>query len=307
MHRFRPVFVLAPLALLVPLTFVACPSEDTDDDDSDRTIAPPAGCDLLALTNVVFDWAVTIEGEEYTEDTIEDLMVEFGVDVFPFNFPGSITERAPIPDTTFTRIVITQDPPEEPDPEFQAMVLRIDYRLPDEYDIPVEVGQGVFSQMVMDISRGILVHGFAIVQSKDDGGEILFIAEPSNEGMVYTPGPNHPMFSVVETRDRACPNTRNDPGACANPYNLSLQFLVKPEEVDGPDGPAFELYPTETGEFTYLGGAFQVVNLWSYGYREISQEANCQNSYDWSLDRFSYMLIRTGAAPVPGDDDDAGE
>jgi hypothetical protein len=304
MRRFRSLLAIAPAAFLL---VVACDTEGDDDDTTNRTIDPPDGCDLLALSNVVFDWEVTIEGEVYTEDTIEELMIEFQVSVFPFNFTGSVTELGPVPDTSVTRLVITQDPPEEPDPEFDPSVLRIDYRLPDEYGIPVEVGQGVFSQMVMDITRGVLVHGFAIVQSDDDGGELLFLAEPSNEGMVYSPGPNHPMFNSVATRDRACPNTRNDTGACANPYNLSLQFLVKAEEVDGPKGPNFELYPTETADFTFGGGEFQVVNLWSYGYREISQEGNCQNSYDWSLDRFSYMLIRTGDAPASGDDDDSAK
>ena len=282
-----------------------CPESSVPDDD-DQTIEPPEGCDLLALTNVVFDWAVTIEGEEYTEDTIEGLMVDAGVTFFPFNFVGSVTEAGVVPDSTNRRLGVTQDPPEEPDPEFQPAVLRVDYRLPDGYEIPVSLEQGLFAQLVMDISRGVLVHGFALAQSEEDGGELLFLAEPSNEGMVYTPGNGHPMFSGVGTRDRACPNTRNDPGACANPYNLSLEFVVKPEIEDGPDGPSFELYPTETGEFSYLGGRFQVVNLWSYAYREISQEANCQNSYDWSLDRFSYMLIRTGDAPL-GDDDDSAE
>lgn len=295
MRLFRSI-PLALAALCLGLGSFACPSGEADDDDTDRTIDPPAGCDLLALTNVVFDWQVTIEGEVYTEQTIEELMVEAGVDVFPFNFVGSVTELGALPDSSFHRVVITQDPPEEPDPEFQAAVLQIDYRLPSEYELPVVADQAVFAQMVMDISRGVLVHGFAVAQSEDDGGALLFLTEPSNEGMVYTPGPTHPVFSLVETRDRACPNTRNDPNACANPYNLSLQFLVKPEEMDGPDGPSFELYPTEAGEFDFLGHRYQVVNLWSYGYREISQEANCQNSYDWSLDRFSYMVLRTGDA-----------
>ena len=232
-------------------------------------------------------------------------MEEAGATYFPFNFPGSVTEMAPIPDTTLARLVITQDPPEEPDPEFIAMVLRIDYRLPEPYAVPLVVGQGVFSQLVMDTGTGTLVHGFAIAQSKEDGGELLFLAEPSNEGMVYAPGNTHPMFTQIDPRDRACPNTRNDPGACANPYNLSVQFVVKPEELDGPDGPTFELYPTETADFTFLGGAFQVVNLWSYAYREISPAANCQNSYNWNLDRMSYMLIRTGDAPA--DDDDSAD
>ena len=298
-HLVSPLVPLACCALIAPM-LAACPSEG-DDDDSARTIEPPEGCDLLALANVVFHWAVTIDGEEYTEDTIEGLMVDAGVTYFPFNFTGSVTELGPVEGSSNSRLVITQDPPEEPDPEFVASVLQIDYRLPAPYSIPVSLGQGLFSQLVMDISRGVLVHGFALVQSVDDGGELLFLVEPSNEGMVYAPGNGHPMFSRIDTRDRACPNTRNDPGACATPYNLSLQFVVKPEEVGGPDGESFELYPTENADFSFLGGAFQVVNLWSYAYREISQEANCQASYDWSLDRLSYMVLRTGSAGEQGD------
>jgi hypothetical protein len=300
MRRFRTALVLASTASALLLS--ACPPQ-ADDDDSTRTIEPPPGCDLLALSNVVFDWAVTIEGEEYTEDTIEGLMKKVDVDYFPFAFFGSVTELGPLEGSTRTRLVVTQDPPAEKDPEFVAAVLQIDYLLPAPYSIPVLLGQGLGTELVMDISRGILVHGFRIYQSEDDGGELLFLVEPSNEGMVYTPGPGHPMFTLIETRDRACPNLRTD--ACASPYNLSLQFRVKPEEIDGPDGPSFELYPTETAPFTFLDGTYEVVNLWSYAYREISQEVNCQASYNWQLDRLSYMVMRTGDAP--GDDDDSAE
>ena len=103
-------------------------------------------------------------------------------------------------------------------------------------------------------------------------------------------------------RDRACPNIAAL--QCANPYNLSIEFeTVVPGDDDDSataddQAPAepdyFELWPTEHHDFSVGELELRVVNVWSYGYREI--DASC-TGYDWSADRMSFFVIRSEFAP----------
>ncbi len=286
--------------LVLSTVLVGCP--EGDDDDSTRTIPPPAGCDLPALSNTRFSFHLHFGGEEYPQAGLLDLMEEFDVDVFPFTFlPGIVTELGPAEEPGLMAITLTDNtpPPEGEDPPEDPNWIRITYELPLGYDLPVELNQQVASVTVLDVSSGDLVAAFGLWHELEDGTfQLLFMAEPSDAGLAFQPGDAHPMFASVELRDRACPNLYTLPTGCASAYNLSTQFEVLPEELeDGTviDGDSFELWPTEHRDFVYAGLELRAVNVWSFAFREIDPE--CNNQYDYSAQRASFFVTRTANAP----------
>ncbi len=290
--------------LLLATTLLGCPPE-SDDDDSDRTIEDAPGCSFPALANVQFTFTIHWFGEDYTQDALLDLMAEFDVDVFPFTFlPATITELGPDPDNPNLLAVTLTDstpPPEGEDPPEDPNYVRIVYSLPLGYELPVSLEQAVASVTVLDVSSGDLVAAFGIWEEIDDGAafDLLFLAEPSDLGMAFQPGDNHPLFSSVEVRDRQCGNLYTLPTGCASTYNLSAQFAVH-DTLDEKgnvvaEGPSFELWPTEHFDFSLNDIEFRAVNVWSFTHREIDPE--CSNQYDFSAERFSYFVTRAASAP----------
>jgi hypothetical protein len=287
--------------LALSAMLVGCPP--TDDDDSSRTIPPPAGCSFPALANTRFSFNIHFDGEDYPTKRLLDLMAKFEVPVFSFTFvPGIVTELGPDEETGLLAVTLTDStpPPDgEPPPE-DPNSIRIVYELPLGYDLPVEIGQRVAAITVLDISSGDLVAAFGLWEELEDATfELLFLAEPSDLGLAFTPGDSHPLFASVETRDRACPNLYTLPTGCASAYNLSLQLEVLPDTPEEGEeevpGDSFELWPTEHRDFVRNGIELRVVNVWSFTFREIDPE--CNNPYDFTAQRASFFVTRTANAP----------
>lgn len=273
------------LALLC-LALAACAEEG--DDDSDRVIPPPEGCSNQSFQNVAFDFNIHFAGTDYPQDELVLLLQAEGITFFPFAFPGVVTEFGPDPDdASYRAITIEATAPEgEPPPEDPDFV-RIRYVLPPGYEMPVTLGQEVISEVVLDSTTGVLHRAFRVHESEEDGAALLFLTEPSETGLVYAPGEDHPVFATVAARDRACPNLRTQP--CGSQYNLSVQFVAHPP-TEGEPGAAMELWPAESADFTAGGFDFQVVSVWSYAFREI--DPDCTNGFDYDVDRFTYFVVR---------------
>lgn len=309
----RKLLLLGFLALTLLLP--GCDSGDDDDDT--RTIPPPEGCSSPALANVSFTFHIHFDGEDYPQAELLDLMAEVGADNFSFPFyPAVITELGADPDSnrlavTFTDATPPKDEEERGDDDDSANpedpnYVRIVYELPLGYELPVELDQSVASYVGLDTSTGSLIAAFGIWEEVVVGEEteykLLFMAEPSDLGMFFMPGPFHPVFNGVSVRDRACPNL--NALQCASTYNLSQEFEVLPEilvdEKTGEEtvipGDSFELWPTEHRDFIFGELDLRVVNVWSFTHREINP--NCSNQYDYSAERASYFVTRTASAPA---------
>ena len=285
--------IRAALLLLV-LASVGCPTAGGDDDDSTPLIEPPAGCANFALSGVTFDFNIHWFGTDYPQDDLETLMETTpGFETFQFPFEGKVVELGPDPDQAGKMAVkVEEAEPEEPPDDWTPNWIRMVYELPLGYALPVSVNQDVLAWIAMDITSGQLIHGFALVESADDGGNLLFFAEPSTTGLVLQPGPTHPFFEVVQGVDRACPNLTEF--QCAKLYNLAIRFQIRAEETDGPLGDTFELWPTEVRDFSLGGVDFRAVNVWSYTHREINEECT---GFDWAADRMSFFVTRTASSP----------
>ncbi len=288
----------SPLFFALALSLVACPPGD--DDDSARTIPPPAGCDLPALSNTSFTFHIHYAGEEYPQHELVSLMEELQLPVFAFTFaPAIVTEFGEDPDSNLLALTLTDStpPPEGEDPPEDPNWVRIVYELPLGYTLPIEVGDAIGSVTVLDISQGSLIAAFGLWEETPEGEfKLLFMAEPSDAGMAWTPGPQHPVFNAVETRDRACPSLARL--TCASSYNLSLQMEVLStldDEGNEIAGDSFELWPTEHQDFVLGDLELRAVNVWSFTHRDIDPE--CSNQYDFSAERFSYFVTRTAASP----------
>ncbi|MEE2827898.1 MAG: hypothetical protein VX498_01815 [Myxococcota bacterium] len=268
-------FLLLPL-----LALLGCPTDPGDDDD--QTIEAPAGCALPALSNVSFSFLIHYEGEDYAQADLLTLMEDFGATNFSFAFaPAVVTELGEDPDSNRLAITLTDNtpPPEgEPPPEDPNYV-RIVYELPLGYSLPVHLGQEMGSITGLDTSTGNLIAAFGLWEMlEDEAGEpyfeLLFLAEPSDLGNFWTPGPFHPVFAEVGLRDRACPNL--NALQCASTYNLSMEFTTLDElDEDGnviAAGEDFELWPTEHADFSFMGLELRVVNVWSFTHREINPD-----------------------------------
>ena len=289
----RPTASFAVL-LLGACLGLACPSGDDDDDSTPPVIEPPAGCANFSLSGVTFDFLIHWFGTDYPQAALEELLEQQGATFFAFPFAGEVVELGPAPEAAGKMAITVEElPPEEPEPDWTPNWMRLVYQLPLGYELPVTLGQEVVAQVQMDLGSGQLVHGFALVESADDGGNLLFLAEPSTNGLVYGAGPNHPFFQVVAPVDRACPNLTQF--QCAKLYNLALRFQVVAPGPDDPPGETFELWPTETRDFDLAGISFRVVDVYSYTHREINEECT---GFDWSADRMSYFVTRTSAAPA---------
>lgn len=282
------------LFLLALIGLLGCPSSGGDDDDSTPIIEPPVGCSNFSLSGVTFDFNIHWFGTDYPQDDLQDLMEAQGLPTFQFPFEGKVVELGADPVQSGKMAVTVEEiEPEEPPEDWEPNWLRVVYELPLGYELPVVMDQELLAFVAMDISSGSLVHGFAMVESADDGGNLLFLAEPSTTGLVLAPGAAHPFFQVVEPVDRACPNLTEF--QCAKLYNLAIRFQVRAEEPDGPLGETFELWPTDVKDFALAGVDFRAVNVWSYTHREINQECT---GFDWAQDRMSFFVTRTASSPV---------
>jgi len=282
------------LLLIALFGLLACPTAGGDDDDSSPIIEPPDGCSNFALAGVTFDFNIHWFGVDYPQDDLQTLMEMQGIPTFQFPFEGRVVEFGADPEQAGKMAVtVEENEPEDPPDDWTPNWIRMVYELPLGYELPVAMGQDLLAWLAMDISSGQLVHGFAMVESADDGGNLLFLAEPSTTGMVLSPGPSHPFFQVVDPVDRACPNLTEF--QCAKLYNLAIRFQVRAEEPDGPLGETFELWPTEVQDFTLGEVEFRAVNVWSYTHREINEECT---GFDWAADRMSYFVTRTAASPT---------
>ncbi len=283
----------AALLILALIGSLGCPTGGGDDDDSTPIIEPPAGCSNFSLAGVTFDFNIHWFGTDYPQSELRALLEAQGATSFQFPFEGKVTELGPDAATGQMAVTVEEMEPEDPPDDWVPNWMRIVYELPLGYDLPVELDQELLAFVAMDLSSGELVHGFAMVESLDDGGNLLFLAEPSTTGLVLAPGSSHPFFQVVEPVDRACPNLTEF--QCAKLYNLAIRFQVRAEEPDGPLGETFELWPTEVMDFVLAETEFRAVNVWSYTHREINQECT---GFDWAQDRMSYFVTRTASSPV---------
>jgi hypothetical protein len=298
---------VAALFVSMLLLLGACPSsDDDDDDDDDNTIEAPAACSNPSLSNVSFTFSIHYDGEDYPQNELLTLMSDvWGTDNFAFPFaPAVITELGPDPESNRLAITLTdgtpvkegEDPPEDPN------TVRIVYELPLGYELPVELNQEIGSVVGLDTSLGSLIAAFVFyeeVETKDGPGiELLFLAEPSDLGSFWEPGPFHPMLRDFSMRDRACPNL--NALQCASTYNLSME--VATQDITDDDGnvtepgTSFEVWPTEHVDFTFDGVEMRFVNVWSYTYREINPD--CVGPYDYSAQRKSFFVTRAAAAPA---------
>ena len=75
-----------------------------------------------------------------------------------------------------------------------------------------------------------------------------------------------------------------------------MLFTVRPQEPGGPPGDTFEIYPTETAEFSLAGTDYTPLNVWSYAFRDI--DPDCGGDFDWTLERFSYFVVERSGAPT---------
>ena len=317
---------LLSLGLVLAAPYAGCATEG-DDDDTTREIPPPEGCSYNSLSNVSFALTIHYAGTDYTPDILSSLVKSWDPPAFYFPFPGLVTELGIDPATGLHAITLTEQPPEEEDPpggddddsagddddsagddddsaaggDDDPNWVRIVYSLPLGYELPVSLGDFVGVHTIIDFTTGSLITGFSLWELMEDGtGRLLFLAEPSELGLAYEPGELHPAFTSVSLRDRACPNLAAL--QCAKPYNLSIEFeTVVPGDDDDSaedDPPAepehFELWPTEHRDFLVGDLGLRVVNVWSYGYREIDPACT---GYDWSADRMAYFLIRSEFAP----------
>ncbi len=311
---------LLNLSLVLSLPSAGCVTEG-DDDDTTREIPPPEGCSYNSLANVTFALTIHYAGEDYTPDILASLVKSLDPPALYFPFPGVVTELGTDPATGLQVVTLTEQPPEEEggatgddddsagddddsageeeDPNW----VRIVYSLPLGYELPVSLGDFVGVHTIIDFTTGSLITGFSFWEIMEDGtGRLLFMAEPSETGLAYEPGELHPAFGSVTLRDRACPNLAAL--QCAKPYNLSIEFetVVPGDDDDSADSdtdpPAepeqFELWPTEHRNFMIGDLSLRVVNVWSYGYREIDPACT---GYDWSADRMAYFVIRSEFAP----------
>jgi len=287
--------------LALSAALVGC-SGTGDDDDSARTIPPAAGCALPALQNTRFSFHLHYGGEEYPQAGLLDLMAEVGLEVFPFTFlPGIVTELGTDEETGLLAVTLMDNtpPPEGEPPAEDPNWIRILYELPLGYDLPVELNQQVASVTVLDVTSGELIAAFGLWHELEDGSfQLLFLAEPSDAGLAFAPGSQHPVFQQVDLRDRACPNLYSLPTGCASAYNLSMQFEVLPlvaEDGTETPGDSFELWPTEHRDFTFGDLELRAVNVWSFSFRDIDPE--CNSPYDFGAERASYFVTRTANAP----------
>jgi len=323
---------LLNLSLVLSLPSAGCVTEG-DDDDATREIPPPEGCSYNSLANVTFALTIHWAGEDYGPDVLSSLVKSWDPPALYFPFPGVVTELGIDPATGLHAVTLTEQPPEEEggptgddddsagddddsagddddsagddddsageeeDPNW----VRIVYSLPLGYELPVSLGDFIGVHTIIDFTTGSLITGFSFWEIMEDGsGRLLFMAEPSETGLAYEPGELHPAFGSVTLRDRACPNLAAL--QCAKPYNLSIEFetVVLGDDDDSADsGPAdepehFELWPTEHRDFMIGDLGLRVVNVWSYGYREIDPACT---GYDWSADRMAYFVIRSEFAP----------
>jgi hypothetical protein len=285
MQRFLP---------LLAVMLLACPSGTSgDDDDSDRVIPPPSGCNLTALSTVVFQFHIHWAGEEYPQDELVDLLTGLGYESFVFPFGGVVTELGEDPDSNFLAVTLTEMAPEGEEPLKDPNWLRVVYQLPLGHELPVSLDQNAGVELNLQLAGEALISGFALYDLPEDADpELLFLAEPSDLGMAYEPGDSHPLFDSVQLVDRACPNLTET--SCASVYNLLLSVRTKVDEETGTGGDLLEVWPTESVDFSIDGPSYTLVNAWSFTHREVQE---CNNGYDFSAERKSFFVIRSEFAP----------
>jgi len=305
---------IASLVLSVGLAGGACNSSPNDDDD-DRVIPPPDGCTNTSLENVTFQITIHWAGLDYPPDELDSLVASWNPPSLSFPFLGLVTEKGEDPESSHHAITLTEQPPPGEPPSDDPNWVRIVYSMPLGYDVPGSLGEDIGVHLIIDYTTGVLLSGFSLWEVQEDGaGTLMFLAEPSDVGLAYPPGADHPAFQEITTRDRACPNV--NALQCASAYNLSVTFETRAPETgddddsaggddddDSADSPLtweverFELFPTEHKDFTVDGLDLRVVNVWSYAYREVNPDCT---GFDWTANRFSYFVTRTDASPPDG-------
>ncbi len=287
-----PAHAARTALLLLAIGVAACPTTG-DDDDSTPLIEPPAGCANFSLSGVTFDFFLRYGGFDYPMDELEDLMVSQGWTSIGLPIEGKVVrfERDSVDDDKQI-LRVESLPPEDPPEDWEPNWLEIVAELPQGYELPAALDDAMTAFFQMDLSTGSLISGFALLDGADDGGALRFLAEPSTLGLAFAAGPNHPFFRAIDAVDRQCPNLTEF--QCAKLYNLAIRFTLQPETQDGPAGESFELWPTETRDFTVGENEFRVVDVFSYTHREISDGCT---GFDWAADRMSYFVTRTSAAP----------
>ncbi|HCP47078.1 MAG TPA: hypothetical protein DIU15_13615 [Deltaproteobacteria bacterium] len=306
------LLALTFVALMVALAGGACDATPSDDDD-DRVIPPADGCSNTSLENVTFELTIHWAGEDYPPDQLASLVASWNPPALNFPFLGLITEKGDDPDSNRKAITLTEQPPPDSPPIDDPNWVRIVYSMPLGYDLPGTLGEEIGVHTIIDYTTGVLLSGFSLWEILEDGsGALMFLAEPSDVGLAYLPGEEHPAFQGIEVRDRACPNA--NALQCASAYNLSVTFETRApatgddDDSSGDDDDSsdaslsweverFELFPTEHKDFTVDGLDLRVVNVWSYAYREVNPDCT---GFDWDAERFSYFITRTDAAPPEG-------
>jgi len=283
-----------PLLLgLAATLLIACPTA-ADDDDSTPLIEPPEGCSNFSLSGVTFDFFLRFGGVDYPMDGLEDLMVLNGWQQIGLPIEGKVVRVDTDPGDDDKRIVRVETlPPDEPEDDWEPDWLEITAELPPGYDLPAVLDEEMVAFFQMDLSSGSLISGFALLDSPDDGGALRFLAEPSTLGFAFPANNNHPFFTSIDAVDRGCPNLTEF--QCAKLFNLAVRFTPQPVTPEGPANDPFELWPTDTAEFTIGESVYEVVNVFSYTHREISDACT---GFDWAADRMSYFVTRVGTAPA---------
>lgn len=283
MQRFLPLLLVFALGC----------APAGDDDDSARVIPPPDGCNLTALSTVVFQFHIHWGGEEYPQDELVALLEEVGLEAFVFPFGGAVTEFGPDPDSNFLAMTVTEVAAPDAEPLEDPNWLRVVYQLPLGYEMPLTLDQSAGIELNLNLAGDDLIAAFSVYDLPEDSDpQLLFLAEPTDLGLAYAPGDTHPLFSSVELRDRACPNLTET--NCASIYNLALAVTTKQNEEETAGGDTLELWPTESADFTIGGPSYRLVNAWSFTHREVQE---CNNGYDYSAERKSFFVTLSDAAP----------
>ncbi len=292
MRRFPSFLAALLIGCASTVCLIGC-APAGDDDDSARVIPPPDGCNLTALSTVVFQFHLHWGGVDYPQGELVDLLNSLGFSEFVFPFVGQVTELGDDPDSNFQAITAMEVAPKGEEPLKDPNWLRVTYQLPLGYDLPVAFGDPLGVELNLNLSGEHLIAAFSLWDLPEDGDpSILFLAEPSELGMAYAPGDDHPLLQSVTLRDRACPNLTET--NCASVYNLSLDVTSRLSEDGSAGGESFELWPTESTDFGIGGPEYRFVNAWSYAHREVQ---NCNNGYDYTAQRKSFFITRSEFAP----------
>lgn len=272
---------LSAAALTATMGFAGCPAAP----DPPPPVEPPAGCDAEGLLSVRLGFSITFGEDIYTVDDWLASMADAGVERYEAAFVGMV---AALTDENGQRTIRIEPPPPEDDgkgdddddsgdddddsaAEDETPFITLETRLPSGYEIPVQEGQLIAFLLGINAAHDKPRTAFRIMEfDEEEGapGALLFYAEPgSNEqgfydGMAYD-GEELPsgVFTQAGPEDYGCPVKA--PSACGDLFNLALSFETM-------EGEAIELWPGETAVFASGEQMLEVVNVWSYDWRDVT-------------------------------------